>query len=778
MPPEPAAAPVPPEPAAGEAASPPVAADPPPAAPARLLDRLAERWPRIDGALFPLFAGACVLYAASAFYGSMHRQTHGVWSAPLDDVFIHFDYARATARGYPFEWSEGNGFSSGNTSLAYPFVLSFGYWIGFRGLSLMLWAAIVACVSTFGFLLAAARLTEPIGRWAKYLIPPAVLALGALNWTLWSGMENAFHLGVWGLALAATLAVTRAEPAAIARRSWLAGLAGALLFATRPESAMCVAAFAVFAALAVRRSVGWRVALATVLRIGLPGALVLVAQAAANRAFTGEWSANGAIAKLVVSNPYTTPGEKWGEYRFLLDYVVNRNTEHHFADEPRWGWMVPYVALIPLFSKRTRAAAILLWASALGWLALVAMNLQVRWQNERYTMAAVAWILVLAAMGLGVLCAHGALAALRPARGEPAPARPRVLGLSIASARVAAAIAVARVAAAIAIAILFERHQRPKMRDQIWFFGRASRNIHDQHIVAGKLLAQLDTRRVLVGDAGALLYASDRPGLDLIGLGGYRDLPFARAGVHGLGASLELIERMRPGERPDTMAIYPSWWGDLPTLFGRRIAEIPVFGNVICGGAEKVIYRADWSALDRSPAPRTIRAGERVVDELDVADLVSEREHGYVFPHPSAGFVNFRILPDGTSRDRDLFDAGRIIAPGARETARVRTPKAGGRLVLRAMVSHRMAVDVSIAGRSIGKIALAPSKAWLEPSLDLPAGLPAQVELVLEPTQDEWLDCHVWILEGGGAPAEDHPPAPRPAEGSASATRPAGQPAR
>src|SRR5438105_4470490 len=86
--------------------------------------------------------GACS-FAAHAFYGYMRVQTGGEWSAPLDDVFIHFDYARATARGYPFQWSEGNGFSSGNTSLSYPFVLAFGYWVGFRGLLLMKWAAIV-----------------------------------------------------------------------------------------------------------------------------------------------------------------------------------------------------------------------------------------------------------------------------------------------------------------------------------------------------------------------------------------------------------------------------------------------------------------------------------------------------------------------------------------------------------------------------------------------------------------------------------------------------------
>ena len=66
-------------------------------------------------------------------------------------------------------------------------------------------------------------------------------------------------------------------------------------------------------------------------------------------------------------------------------------------------------------------------------------------------------------------------------------------------------------AAALVVVSLFWRHQLPNMRDQIWFFGRASRNIHDQHLIAGEVLRQLSPRRVLVGDAGALLYASDRP---------------------------------------------------------------------------------------------------------------------------------------------------------------------------------------------------------------------------------------------------------------------------
>ncbi|HLM74896.1 MAG TPA: hypothetical protein VK459_19440 [Polyangiaceae bacterium] len=725
--PAPVSAPAPePAPAPAPAPDPPPGPTPPQGG---LLNAITRVFPRIDDTLFPVFAGACVLYAAVAFYRSMHVQTGGVWSAPLDDVFIHFDYARATARGYPFEWSEGNGFSSGNTSLLYPFVLALGYWAGFRGLVLMQWAALVACASTLAFFLCSARVCDPLGRWAKYLLPPVVLSVGALNWSLWSGMENALHLGVWGLALVASLAVVADPPdaRAVRRRSLLAGLAGALLFVTRPESVVSIAAFAVFVALAIKTRFGGREALFALVLIGLPGALALGLQSGANRLLTGEWSSAGAITKLAINNPYMTPTDKWNEYIFHLKYVVLRLAQHHFSSALPWGWLVPAVALIGLAKKTTRPLAILLWVQVLGWLALVSMNGQVRWQNERYTMSAVAWLLVLAALGLATLMSGF------PEASSPRPRLPWA----------------ARAATAAALSALFWHFQAPNVRDQIWFFGRASRNIRDQHVVAGQVLGGLSAKRVLVGDAGALIYASDRPGLDLIGLGGYHDFPFARAGVHGLGASIELIERMPEDERPDFMAIYPSWWGDLPSLFGKRLIAIPVVGNVICGGAEKVIYRARWGALDHTGTPRSIREDEVVIDELDVADLMSERAHEYVFPRPSMGFVGFHVLEDPALPSRDLFDAGRHIPHGQREVAKLRSPRGPGRLVVRTVAPDAGVVEVRAAGRVLGRLSAGKQRGWAEPSIDLPPDLPSLFELELTRVEGEWTSYHVWVLVDG-----------------------------
>ncbi|AKT37321.1 hypothetical protein [Chondromyces crocatus] len=708
-------------------------------------ERLVALGAHLEPTVYFLWAGACVLYAAVAFYGAMHRQTGGVWSAPLDDVFIHFDYARAAARGYPFQWTEGNGFSSGNTSLAYPFVLAIGYLLGFRGLLLMEWAALLACLSILGFLLVGGRILERVGPWAKYLLPPVALAVGALDWSLFSGMENAFHLAAWALAASTAFnlvdaAEGGAPPQRIARLGWMAGAAGALLFATRPESVVCVASFGTCAAIAVLRSktvlrAPGRAAVATLLRVGIPGGLVLVAQSIANRVFTGEWSANGAIAKLALNNPYMTADEKWDTYVSLLQYVVVRNTEHHFSDVRPWGWIVLVLALVPFASRATRRYAVLLWVQIVGWLLLVSLNGQVRWQNERYTMPAVAWLLVLVATGLALIVSR------TWGRREPVSWR-----ATSKAARVAWGV---RVAFGVTLAGMLWLHQLPRMRDQIWFFARASRNIRDQHLVAGSILKEMNVRRILVGDAGGLIYAADRPGLDLIGLGGYHDLPFARAGIHGLGASLELLERIAPGDRPDVMAIYPTWWGNLPAIFGKRLIGVPVIGNVICGGAEKVIYRADWSPLEQRAVPFSLRKGERIVDELDVADLMSERAHGYQHPRPQGGFVAFNVLPEPLPGGSDRFDAGRVIHGGRSESAKMRAPAGAGRLVARTVTPKPVTVEVREGARVLGVLTFAGKQGWSEASLDLPTGLPETLALTLTPVDGEWVDHHVWILEGG-----------------------------
>ncbi len=708
-----------------------------------------RRGSRAEPLLYALFAAACTLAIALAFYSYMRLQTHylemgggdfaaqiqhaGPWSAPLDNVFIHFDFARAAARGFPFQWSEGNGYSSGGTSLLYPLVLAFGYWAGFRRLLLMLWAAVVACVCVFALLLASRRMFSGLPRWTSYLAPPALLCVGALDWTLFSGMEVALFLALWGGALIAwdDLVGSPGDPPLQRPRisALVLGLWGAALVATRPEGAVAVAVLSLGAAITILRRRGRKPAFEVLLASALPGVLVLVLQTIANKVLTGDASAAGSLVKLELNHPYMTAHQVWDAWLFHTKYQVLRATNYHFSDVAGYGWIAWGLALVPLFPRATRRYAIVLWSSAALWVLLVALNGQVRWQNERYTMPAVAWLLLAAGLGVGVLLSH------RWALGR----RGRVLRAS-------------SVATALIAVSLFAYHQKKRFRDQIWFFGRASRNILQQHITTGLVLDRLKPtpHRVLVSDAGAIPYASDLPALDLIGLGGYHKLPFARATREGVGAAVELIERMAPDQRPDVIATYPSWWGDFVLWFGDRIGEVPVRGNVICGGAAQVIYRPDWSPLAGSARPSKLAPGERVADELDVADIVSEKQHGYALSKKDVGFVDMKILPDPEKTSKALWDAGRTIGGNVTQSFSLHglSPGHALRLLFRVAPAEPADFAVVIGGKRTGVVHLEPRDAWQEPALVVPAGsVQTTLRVRLEPVHGEYILYHLWAVQ-------------------------------
>ena len=702
---------------------------------------------RFEPVLYLLFAGACTLFVACRFYASLKLQTlhayawarpdkypffaqeHvlGTWSAPLDDVFIHFDFARETARGRPFQWSEGAGYSSGGTSLLYPFVLAAGYLLGFRKLELMAWAAIIACVGVFALLVAARRLCAGLPRAVTYLLPPGLLCVGALDWSLFSGMEVALFLALWGGALIAWDDLSRAAQngeAALGKHAALLGLWGAGIVATRPEGG---AALLVLAASAIwlARARGPREVLKLLVLAGTPALLILVAHGVANRILTGESTAAGALVKLEMNHPFMTPLDVWNAWVFHFKYQVLRVTQYHFADFPAFGWIAWALAAAPLCFRNTRRAAIVLWASTISWMMIVALNGQVRWQNERYTMPAVAWLLLASALGLATLLAHAAASRKR--------------------------WSVALATLSLVATGFFIFHQMPRFREQLWFFGRASRNILDQHLTAGALIRQdpgLQSKRVLVGDAGAIPYASDVPALDVIGLGGYRGLPFARATRTNIAAAVELIERIPAAERPDLLAIYPGWWSDFPLWFGTRVGEVPVRGNVICGGASKVLYRPRWEPLDHSGVPFSLVAGERILDSVDQADLVSEKEHGYKLSQKHIGFVFMKLLANPARPGEDLWDATRLVPPGVSESFRLRNLAIDKpfELIIRSAPTAASEFDVSVSGKVVGHVRLTAKDGWEETRVVLPAPGATEISVELGAGSSERALFQIWAV--------------------------------
>ncbi|WP_437551805.1 hypothetical protein WME97_10860 [Sorangium sp. So ce367] len=683
-----------------------------------------RRPPRIRPLLWHASAAIPVLGAAAAFYGPALARTGGVWPAPLDDVYIHFGFARAAALGHPFSWIPGNGYSSGGTSLAYPLALAPGYLLGFRGAWLGLFAALLACAALLDLCRSLRWLLDPRGgpgaassRWVAWAAPLFVVAVPLLDWSWFSGMEVALLGAVMGRALVAVRRAELAPPAQRPAEQLRAGLLAALLVATRPEAVALAAPLAV----AVAHAAGSLGAAASLARASLPTALLLGAQAAANRALTGEWSAAGAVRKLILSNPYAAPLEKALEVIKNLAALQVQALESALGG-PSYAFLLPLLGAIAALDRRTRRLAVPLLIGAYGSLLLVALNATARYQNLRYAAPALAMLLVAAALGTEALARRGRLAA-----------------------GVAAALALAALAAPSA---WFAR--------QIDHFARSSANIAGQHVeVARRLAARARQhrapRRVLLGDAGAIPYLSGIPAIDGLGLGGYRGMPFARASVHGVPAVVELIERLDAAERPDVFALYPSWWGGLADVFGRRVDAVKIEDNVMCAADEKVIYEADWSAL----AP----PGERrdgAIDEVDIADLVDERAHGYAFPSPRGGWVVGAVLRDGSDGGgAPRFDAGRIIPEGREQSFAIRAAAAAAAsargpavLALRTDGGGPIAIGVAIeraADEARVEVPERPLDRWSEIRVPLRDVAPGDL-VRIRALRGTFRSFHVWLL--------------------------------
>ncbi|WP_437758266.1 hypothetical protein [Sorangium sp. So ce1389] len=672
-----------------------------------------RRPPRTRLLLWYASAALPVLGAAAAFYGPALARTGGAWPAPLDDVYIHFGFARAAALGHPFSWIPGNGYSSGGTSLTYPLILAPGYLLGFRGAWLGLFAALLACAALLDLCRSLRQLLEPRGpgaasaRWVGWVAPLFVVAVPLLDWSWFSGMEVALLGAVLGRAL---VAVRRAELAPPPRRpaeQLRAGLLAALLVATRPEAIALAAPLAV----AVAHAAGSLSAAAALARASLPTALLLGAQAAANRAFTGEWGAAGAVRKLILSNPYPAPLEKAVEVIRNLAALRVQALESALGG-PSCAFLLPLLGVVAALDRRSRRLAVPLLLGAYGSLLLVALNATARYQNLRYAAPALAMLLVAAALGTEALARRGRLAA-----------------------GVAAALALAALAA-----------PSPWFARQIDHFARSSANIAGQHVeVARRLAARAPRpRRVLLGDAGAIPYLSGIPAIDGLGLGGYRGMPFARASVHGVPAVVELIERLDAAERPDVFALYPSWWGGLADVFGRRVDAVKIEDNVMCAADEKVIYEADWSAL---APPGERRAG--AIDEVDIADLIDERAHGYGFPSPRGGWIVGAVLRDGAD-GASRFDAGRLI-PEGREQSFAIGAVAGGPAVLALRtdgggpIALGVALGRGVEGEARVEVPERPADRWSEIRVPLRDVAPGDL-VRIRSIQGTFRSFHVWLL--------------------------------
>lgn len=654
-------------------------------------------------AAFVLVVGLGVYFVFPAFRGC------GAFPAPLDDVYIHADFARALAAGHPFEWIAGNGYSSGETAPLYPFLLAPGVLLGLDDERIVAFAFVLAAASLATSAIGLARLFARVGARA-YARPAAVAtvlaacAVGTVGFTFFSGMEAAAFFAACVLALDAA-DEARSRPLRRARATFRLGLLGAAMVLLRPEGIVVVFVLALVAARGARSRGALRPFVVAVAPAATATAFVLLL----NRLMTGDFASAGARLKLLGSNPF-------------LDDVAR--AKELFLNLFTFGWKVlgseigPFgagaIAIgagLGLATRRARDPVLAASVSAIVFALLVSTNGAARYQGLRYYAPAIALVVVGAVVG-----------AVRAARRAPvlACAIPAVLAAGCA----------------------------PRFVDARDYFRRASENVHGQQVRMGKEIAARlpGSARVLVGDAGAIPFFSRRVAIDALGLGGYLRRPFVRAAVHGEGAILETLERLPRERRPTHLALYPNWFPRTTTLFGREILAVTIDDNVICGGPTKVLYEARWDALGDGDAidagfpPIALRGA---FDTFDVADVESEALHRAELPTPNGGYPVAEVLrgPGGALR----FDGGRIVGEG-----RVLAFVARGLGARTARVLHvrgdaaGLVVDVAAPGGGCTRVAASPSAgAFTHARCVIALGDGDRVALV--PREREARVFHVWI---------------------------------
>jgi hypothetical protein len=617
---------------------------------------------------------------------------------PLDDSYIHFQFARAFARGAPFRYAPGAAPVAGATSLLWPLLLAIPQALGVSGLGLIWWAWGLAWLSLAGLAYDTARVAERItSEGIAALCGALVLAFSANAWFASSGME-VIPLA-WCLLRAARrsaewLEGERSQLNELFALAWL----GPLL---RPEG--CLAS--VFVASAFALGAGTRRvprALAALCAVLAPPGIYLI--------FTGQAAQTTAIVKWLPLNPYLDAGQVLGT---IFDNV--RLFFSTLIDGQIWS-----AVFVPAHSRILACCALpaLLYASsargvsARGWL-LVLLGLGMLipttydsflWNRLRYLWPFSApWLI-----GLGALCDQ---------LGELAARVERRLGWL----RYALAAALVGVLAS-------------KYPFTFWDLGESSAAISEQHVALGLWAKRAlpSDARIGVNDTGAIAYFSERPVFDIVGLTTAGE---ARYWVAGTGSRFEHYERLQRSALPTHFIVYPAWLG-LDQLLGDCSEERTVHATIL-GGTTMLACSADYRTLgsgERPSAPEL--AAREPLDVLDVADLESEAAHGYVLRPATQGDDVVAVVgerSDGERKHRDHDSFTLRVAPGAR-------------LVARLGASEPVRVDVRVAGAPLVSWSLTVGD-FQERSATLPASTvasPSAVEVSAEPGK-HFAAAHYWI---------------------------------
>ncbi len=646
------------------------------------------------------------------------REAAGHPAAPLDDAFIHFQYAKRIAQGAFFSYVPGGGYTTGATSAIWPLILAPFYAVGFRDLSILTIAWILGTLAHAALAVETARVATRLAGETLGVIAGAMSLVFAANaWFAWSGMET-IPLA-WILMRCVRLAGDLCEPDARNTRSATEtarslALAGFLAPLVRPEGIFGAAIAVVALALGRELRVTRKSALAAA---PIAGALVVPLM---HLAFAGHAASSTAIVKWLVLSPYYDRAALFATFEANVHLLLG-----DLLDGGDWS---------ALFLPEKSAFFFVLGLPALGAVAV----------KRRLPILAGA----VAIVGLGVLvpCTYMSLLWNRLRYIWPFSAAHFVM-LACLAAVVSDVARRVRPRLALAGPVLggvFVGALATHLSEAIKDLAQSAAAIDKQQVALGRWAKEHlpADARIGVNDTGAIAYFGERPTFDIVGLTTEGE---ARYWVSGPGSRFEHYEKLPREKLPTHFIVYPQWMA-MPEVLGHELYEATVLDQSILGGPTMVVYEAAWDALGTGALPKKPAAGV-LVDEVDVADLASEQSHRFEL---GAGASDTSCV---VASDFGLDEVPRAISDGGR-THRTRDSfrlhfgsNRRAHLVARLGADLPLEVHVAVDGRDAGTIPV-HAASFDEGSIEVEAtGEDANVT-VLAPAGTEFSSFHYWLYAG------------------------------
>ena len=534
----------------------------------------------MTGRTLAVAAPAAALALAVGLFLLRTRQLAGVLGAeafPLDDSWIHLQFARNLAEGRGFSYNPGVPVSGSTAPL---WTLALGATFAAFGSHPVL-AKVLGTAGTLGTAWLAGRLALIwAGRPDVAVLASVLVALaGPMVWGALSGMEVALA----GLLVMAAL-VLHARG-----RAWVAGGALGLAAVARPEAVLLLPLFWLAGPRTGQRALAW----------GGPVAGCLAPWVAFNLVTTGTPLPATAAAKIEGGLVGFLAGVREPLQTTLLQRPWQFETEW-----VRWLWRVD--ALLPLlllpglwWLGRHVGRAALGPASVLVLhplaMALLAPYRAPSFQEGRYSIHLLPLALVVATVSLTPLFSY---ATLSPSGGEGGVRGAKWVRGSEWAKRRAGWIAAAALLVAAVVAL-------PSAATR---YGWAVQNIEAMQVHLGHWVARHTppTARIALNDVGAITYVSRREVIDVMGLITPAIIPFRRAGEPGV---LRYLEHACP----DYLIVFPAWFPTISAMAERfhPVYRVRLAHNEVAGADELVVYETAWSRWrrDRQPCPGALARG-------------------------------------------------------------------------------------------------------------------------------------------------------------------------